>query len=327
MPAPDFLTPAAFTADGVYTTRDDADKALRYVCPGCRGAMIVKSGDRVRKHFAHLHEADGVGCSGESVIHNLAKHRIVTAVAAMQDGGPRPKIRRPCPGCGFVVFQRLPLSMTASVEWHHGSGRVLDVALFAGAAVMAGVEILHTHRVDAAKAADLAPLPWVELKAEDVIDNPLVWRPKQDFFRRWDCVPCIDTAERERRQRERERDQERAYEAEREARMAKAAADAAERTRADDAYREAVRAGDAERVRVWEDGRADRDRKQKEAYAAAEAEAQARLADRAEEQQLRDLAHQCAHACDIWERRRIAGLYLELHALLHPYRCGCSPPR
>lgn len=198
----DFLIPLARDADGALVLREGAALGRRYRCIGCDGALIVREGSK-RRHFAHLVATPS--CLPETVLHRAAKALLVTTVESWKAGrGPAPEFERRCGQCGSTKRQALPARVTGAREEHAVStGRVLDVGLMAGEDLAAGLEVLVTHSVDAAKAAEL-PIPWVELSAEAVIANPLLWRPLQDRLRPISCAVC-----EARRQRAAERDAER----------------------------------------------------------------------------------------------------------------------
>jgi len=73
------------------------------------------------------------------------------------------------------------------------TGRVVDVGLFDEAGdLVAAIEIVVTHEVSPQKEADLLAdgLPLAELRAEDVLKDPLVWRPRPSRARPVHCVTC-----------------------------------------------------------------------------------------------------------------------------------------
>jgi hypothetical protein len=197
--ATDFLIPIARDGYGAFVLREQAAHGTRYRCLGCGGALVVREGSK-RRHFAHLVATPS--CLPETVLHRAAKALIVATVETWKaGGGPCPAFERRCPGCGSTRRQSLPQRVTgAREELAVNAGRVLDVALMAGAEVAAGLEVLVTHAVDAEKAADLT-IPWVELSADAVIADPLVWRPLQDRLRPLPCTACTS---RRRRAEERE---------------------------------------------------------------------------------------------------------------------------
>jgi hypothetical protein len=179
---------------------DDAVAGAEYRCPGCGAAVVLRRGTARRAHFAHR---SGEGCSTESVLHRSAKAELVRVITEWKRGrGPRPCISRSCPrlGCEGGAVQDLPDDVThAEAEVRLGSGVVADVVLFRGSAIAAAVEVLVTHGVGHEKAARLG-VPWVELRAEDILDRPYWWVAGQDGLQPLVCPRCA------------ERDEERAYE-------------------------------------------------------------------------------------------------------------------
>jgi hypothetical protein len=62
-----------------------------------------------------------------------------------------------------------------------------DVLLFDEAGKpLCAVEVLHTHAVTWEKAERL-PIPWLELAADEVLSDPLLWRPRKDGLRPLAC--------------------------------------------------------------------------------------------------------------------------------------------
>lgn len=191
----DFLIPfARDPVTGALVRREDAALAHRYSCLGCKGALIVREGTR-RRHFAHLVATPE--CAPETVLHRTAKALLVGVVRAWKNGtGERPSVVRTCPRCLATKVQPLPDHVTTATEEQAvEGGRIVDVALFSGDVVTAGLEVLVTHAVDAAKGQAL-PVPWIELSADAVIANPLCWVPLQDRFRPWNCERCAAIARR-----------------------------------------------------------------------------------------------------------------------------------
>jgi hypothetical protein len=99
--------------------------------------------------------------------------------------------------------QRLPIDIDeVRVEKRLPSGRQPDVALCSAGRTRVGIEIVVTHAVDADKAAAFTDLWWCELTADDVLTDPLRWKPVRDELRPWTCPTCArakaDVARRER---------------------------------------------------------------------------------------------------------------------------------
>jgi hypothetical protein len=103
-------------------------------------------------------------------------------------------IYRRCEHCWVEREQELPdkvrsVRLEERIE-RPGGTVIADVALLdSDGAPLAVVEILQTHKVDDPKAVKLQGLPWIELKATDVLDDALNWRPSQ--ARGLKRLPCL----------------------------------------------------------------------------------------------------------------------------------------
>lgn len=147
----------------------------RVTCPECDDVVTFKAGERgiVTPHVAHRSGSACAATNPETAEHMNAKLQLARALG--QRGTLRLRVR-----CDFghaveadwcaPAWQRaVPEFMLPDVG---AAGRRPDVVLFGeGDAVVGAVEVLHTHRVDRAKAADLAAggVPWVEVRAADVL--------------------------------------------------------------------------------------------------------------------------------------------------------------
>jgi len=182
--------PVAFSSAGAIVRPIDAEPDEEYRCPGCNSPLLLRRGEMRRAHFAHRR---GDGCSPDSQLHRAAKRRVVQVIEAWKDGsGPRPSVARPCPSvdCDGGITQDLPDDVThAREEVRLADGSVADVVLFRGDEHAAAVEILVTHRVGPDKAARM-PLPWLELRADDVLERPYWWVAIQDALAPFTCPAC-----------------------------------------------------------------------------------------------------------------------------------------
>ena len=190
-----FAVPIAFSSDGELVRPNDAKPSQRYRCPGCGADLLLRRGELRRPHFAHR---GGDGCSPESSLHRAAKHRVVQVIAEWKrGGGARPCVSRPCPSyaCDGGIVQDLPDDVThAEQEVRLADGSIADVVLYCGEEQAAAIEILATHRVGPDKAASM-PLPWVELRAEEVLERPYWWVAVQDGLQPFDCPACVKRGE------------------------------------------------------------------------------------------------------------------------------------
>ena len=182
--------PVAFSAAGSLVRPSEAREGEHYRCPGCGADVLLRSGELRRPHFAHR---GGDGCSSESTLHRAAKHQLLRVISEWKDGvGPRPCVSRPCPKylCDGGIVQDIPDDVThAAAEVRLDGGLIADVVLFRGEEVAAAIEILVTHRVGPEKAVRLS-VPWMELRAEQVLDRPYWWVLAQDGLQPFECPTC-----------------------------------------------------------------------------------------------------------------------------------------
>lgn len=147
----------------------------RVTCPECDDVVTFKAGERglVVPHVAHRSGSACAATNPETAEHMNAKLQLARALGLR--GTLRLRVR--CANghaveadwCAPAWQRAVPEFMLPDVG---AAGRRPDVVLFGeGDAVVGAVEVLHTHRVDRAKAADLAAggVPWVEVRAADVL--------------------------------------------------------------------------------------------------------------------------------------------------------------
>lgn len=174
---PGLLVPVGVDATGTTVPVDEADKTASYWCPGCTGPLVLRTGPMVRKHFAHAHLADEEACNKETLLHKTAKALIVQAVNAHMRGDVELQMECVCKSCGQVVMQRLPRTTFCGAEMEVlvGEFRADVVATRVNGAALV-IEIRATHAVPEHKARGL-DVPWIELDAKSVVENPRSWAP------------------------------------------------------------------------------------------------------------------------------------------------------
>lgn len=207
----------------------------RGVCPCCSDPITWKAGDVVVPHVAH---APGSACAAtnpETAEHFNAKMRLADLV--VPHGAL--SLSASCASCSRTVIAPWEVEVWTSAQVERAVGtRRHDVVLFDEAgAVCAAIEVLRSHRVDAAKEKDLAALGvrWIEVLAEHALawdgEAPLWVVSADDSTRRLLASSCPHCAENRRRRAAWE-DWRRAAEAERAAReAARVIAEEAERAR------------------------------------------------------------------------------------------------
>lgn len=182
----EFKVPYGQLDTGELVKPEVADKVKRYFCPGCGCQLIFRSGSVVAPHFAH--KTEGI-CTGESVLHKTAKALLVQTVRS-HIAQPRITIRCACETCCETFTKLLPgKAFSDAFEEIHISKRICDVVAFRGEGAILAIEVLVTHAVDSVKACDLA-IPWIELRAVDVINDPTAWQPVQSQLKPQNCLEC-----------------------------------------------------------------------------------------------------------------------------------------
>ncbi len=160
-------------------------------CPACAARLLVRGGDgtKVRRHFSHRSD---VTCSLESMLHQTAKGLVAQVLRdSMTGAGPEVVVSGRCAECKTEWTRPFrPNADAVAIEHRLQCGRVADVAVLHGRHEVAAIEILVTHEVDDVKAKDLGSLPCAELVAEEVLADPLRWRPRSQRARPQKCAPC-----------------------------------------------------------------------------------------------------------------------------------------
>jgi hypothetical protein len=178
--------------DGFVLSPEDATRGGEYRCPGCGRPIILRAGERVRPHFAHLHHADDVSCAPETLLHRTAKALVAQTIVEIATGADARHIRLECQckRCIKPYWLTLPSNVfdAATTEHVWGAFRVDAMGLREGHAKLA-IEIRVTHAVDAKKRINLS-LPWIELDAQAVLEDRFTWRPLRASLKNSVCTPC-----------------------------------------------------------------------------------------------------------------------------------------
>jgi ssDNA-binding Zn-finger/Zn-ribbon topoisomerase 1 len=169
----EFRVPLGRSVTGALVAPADLVAGEHYLCPACGDPLVVRTGSKVRTHFAHKASST---CSGESVLHHTAKLLIQEAVEQACAGRRQIVLVMRCEDCGATSETNFPGHTVdrARLEQRLPSGRIVDVLLTRGEVLRLAVEIHVTHAVDDAKAADLG-IAWVELSGKDVLKDPFRW--------------------------------------------------------------------------------------------------------------------------------------------------------
>jgi hypothetical protein len=78
------------------------------------------------------------------------------------------------------------------------SGRIADVALLGESAPVAVLEVSISHLAPQEKSGHV-DVPWIQLNGDEVIGDPLTWKPGLDRFKPYTCRKCkVQRVHRER---------------------------------------------------------------------------------------------------------------------------------
>jgi len=182
-----FKVPFAIDEFNRVVSPKEADRDKKYFCPSCKEELILRRGKVKKAHFAHKSN----NCSQESVIHKLAKLLIIQKIATWKSGkAPSPIIQRKCPKCGTIKEQKLPDKVEKAIEEKRlKNGFIVDVGIISNGDIVAAIEVKVTHGVDENKIKNI-DIPFIEVIGEEIIENPMIWRPITDKFKTFKCKNC-----------------------------------------------------------------------------------------------------------------------------------------
>ncbi|QJR79563.1 competence CoiA-like family protein [Alteromonas pelagimontana] len=179
--------PYGLDTSGQLVSADLAEKDKTYFCPNCNSQLVRRAGEVKVKHFAHPSTAN---CSQESILHITAKNLIESVIRSNSLSQIEITLHSDCYQCGVEFNTTLPFgTFTSAAQEVTVASYVCDVVGYRIGGNSLGIEIFHTHEVDGEKAANL-PIPWIELKAEDVINDPHHWKPTQRKLKPSFCSKC-----------------------------------------------------------------------------------------------------------------------------------------
>lgn len=187
---PELRVPYGCPESGPLVPVAAATRGVRYTCPGCSIALVLRDGPsgKRRKHFAH--PSNGA-CSQESIFHATAKRLIAEVIREHVAGkGNGISLRLNCPDCTAPYSYAIPRDkFTEAAEEYALNGYRCDVVGLSGAEVCLAIEVMHMHATSDDKAAGLL-VPMVELEAFDVLADPCLWIPIRHTLKRKRCDRC-----------------------------------------------------------------------------------------------------------------------------------------
>lgn len=181
--------------DGKVFPAELCSPKVTYRCPlpGCGGELVMAAAesDKVRPHLRHL--SGSCSSSSESPEHGLAKRIVAERLDAwIAAGRLPPSLAHVCEACGEVQELRAPFFGTVGAVVEGSiAGRRADVLVQREGQASIAVEVLVSHAVDAAKAAEFkaAGVLWVELRAGIVLEGG-AWKFSRGTLPRPPCPGC-----------------------------------------------------------------------------------------------------------------------------------------
>lgn len=179
--------PYGLAPDGELVHAKEASRQFKYVCPKCASPLVLRAGDVVSHHFAHK---ANTSCTGETIAHQTAKLLIAKII---NDQTP---LRNPismvctCDCCHETFSRSLPSTSFSEARVEQRVGKyICDVVALRGQDYVLAIEVLATHTIEEEKAREL-PIPWVELSANAVLDNPYHWVSIKSQLKPVLCPKC-----------------------------------------------------------------------------------------------------------------------------------------
>lgn len=163
-----------------------AKKGETYTCPSCSDVLIHRAGDINTHHFSHPPNSE---CDQETVLYKTAKRLIKQAIDDNAKGKAIITLEMHCCKCR----KRFDINLK-----HHAfiGGKedvfmpehVCDVIGYRETGSSLLIEILTPYAVGNVKNTRLPY--WIELYAENVIQNSLEWKPRQSCLKDTECGDC-----------------------------------------------------------------------------------------------------------------------------------------
>lgn len=199
--------PYALNIDSNLVRPFEAQKGEELFCPSCHESLVVKAGEKLAatgkgriRHFAHPANAN---CSQESILHITGKMLVSKAIKDNAKHNKSIVVKNTCDNCENGFDSDLPGGMfsyareevclkdiTNAVNENCKSYR-FDVVAYRGDSPSLIIEVCVSNPVSEEKGGSI-PGYWIELKAEDLIENHLVWKPTQKKLKNKSCPECIN---------------------------------------------------------------------------------------------------------------------------------------
>lgn len=184
----ELLVPYGVDPDANIVHARDASPGVVYSCSCCETVLVLHAGQIKARHFAHK---ANTACDSETLAHITAKLLIAKVIREHHHAiGPGIRLECTCGECHAAFEKLLPADVFTASRVEVPVGRfICDVVAFKEDAAVLAVEVFKSHAVDSDKAGALK-LPWIELRADQVLEDPLRWRPVQAHLKPTICPQC-----------------------------------------------------------------------------------------------------------------------------------------
>lgn len=186
----DLRTPYGIGLDGRPVHASEAVRGQPYYCPSCNSLLTLKAGEVLVKHFAHQVDTS---CTGETIAHQTAKLLLAKVIREQIDSPQTAKkilLLGRCDCCREPHHTYLGSAIFSGVSVEEPIGEfVCDVVAYRDGKPSLAIEVVATHKVTQQKAEKLS-IPWVEVGANAIIENPYRWAPVASRLKPVLCVAC-----------------------------------------------------------------------------------------------------------------------------------------
>lgn len=167
---------------------ENALKNDKYICPACKGSIILRKGKIRVPHFAHKFDH---ACSYNTVIHTTAKLIIYDKIISFIKNNTIPLyLERLCNICKNIRIQKFPDNISdVKLEYKINDYNIVDIALFAGKKIIAIIEVRVTHKTNETNRIDLN-IPFIEVNGAEILENNSMLKPISDHFNKYYCNKC-----------------------------------------------------------------------------------------------------------------------------------------
>ena len=176
--------PYAYEGDGVTViTPERAVRGMSYLCPSCNQVCTVRRGDVKVAHFGHLAKNKSCSISRETYEDMKAKcliYDVLSGDDTVSINGITLFVPRSCE-YGEMHYQPVELNarfgnplIEHTIPTGNGGSIRADVAIEKEGKIRLVIEIVKTNAVDKDKIEKLGDIPWIEVKASDVLEGGIV---------------------------------------------------------------------------------------------------------------------------------------------------------